>query len=224
MLIQSHLADIAIDGNGAAQRLTVGGQRRDGGGTGLLGRDKTLRIHRCHLGVAAHPLVGIDKGAARVDELQFLAGVGIVILDNKVEGGVVEGRLFAGRIAALLADSHLAGSALAPVGDGGDRGLTGAAAGDTAIAVHGSHGGVAAHPDDEVVVDLPAGVKIGFGAGVVCRDLQLHLVHFQLKVRRCSQQCGGRLCSRSCQKQPAQHNRRCQPCDLIHRVALPSFG
>ena len=28
----------------------------------------------------------------------------------------------------------------------------------------------------------------------------LHLVHFQLKVRRCSQQCGGRLCSRSCQK------------------------
>ena len=61
--------------------------------------------------------------------------------DNEVEGGVVEGRLFAGRIAALLADSHLAGSALAPVGDGGDRGLTGAAAGDTAIAVHGSHGG-----------------------------------------------------------------------------------
>ena len=47
---------------------------------------------------------------------------------------------------------------------------------------------------------------------------------FQLKVRRCSQQCGGRLCSRSCQKQPAQHNRRCKPCDLIHRVALPSFG
>ena len=66
---------------------------------------------------------------------------------------------------ALLADSHLAGSALAPVGDGGDRRLTGAAAGDAAIAVHGSHGGVAAHPDDEVVVALPAGVKIGFGAG-----------------------------------------------------------
>ena len=41
-LIQNHLADIAVDGNnGAAQRLTVGGQRRDGKALRLLSRDKT---------------------------------------------------------------------------------------------------------------------------------------------------------------------------------------
>ena len=136
---------------------------------------------------------------------------------------MVEGRLFAGRIPALLADRHPAGGILAPVGDGADGRLTGAASRDAAVAVHGGYGGVAAHPDDEVVVALSAGVEIGFGPGVVGRDLQLHLAHFQLKVRRLSQKRRCSLCGGSRQKQPAQHEGSRKPCDLVHRVALPSF-
>ena len=64
-----------------------------------------------------------------------------------------------------FADRHPAGGILAPVGDGADGRLTGAASRDAAVAVHSGHGGVAAHPDDEVVVALSAGVKIGLGRG-----------------------------------------------------------
>jgi len=51
-------------------------------------------------------------------------------------------------------------------GEGADGRPPGAASRDAAVAVHSGHGGVAAHPDDEVVVALSAGVEIGFGPGV----------------------------------------------------------
>ena len=163
-----------------------------------------------------------------VGQRELLCGVQDIVLLHQFQTGLAEGGFLRLSLLPLAGDGDFAGGAVAVVRDGGDGGLAHAAGRHLAIAVHGGHTGVAAHPDDEVIIALPAGVKVGFGARVVRRDLQLHLGHFQRKL------CGTVLRAGRClrrQRRESHHRPQQQGTErpshrvkrMSHRVERPSF-
>ena len=161
-------------------------------------------------------------------EHQLLGRVQLVVLLHKVQARLTQGGLLGFGLLALAGDRHLTGRPLAVVGDGRDGSRAHAAGRHLAVTVYGGDAGVAAHPDDEIIIALPAGVQIRLGARVVCGDLQLHLGHFQCKLGGAGL-CTG--CGVGCQGGRGQHRPQHHCAERpprvgnrkLHRVERPSF-
>ena len=231
-LVQGHLADIRSHRDAASQSLAVGDHCRDGGGARRLSCDKALVADRSHLGVAAHPLVDIEEGVVAVGQLELVGGVQVIVLQHKTQAGGIQRGLFSGCFFIFAGHGHLAGGTFAVVGDGGDDGSARIAARHLAVAIHRGNIGVAAHPDDEVIIALAAGVQVALGAGVIIGDLQLHLGQLQFQLgtgsgQACQHTGRGLRGQRGSQQGPAQSQQGQKPPRGLefpfHWVELPSL-
>lgn len=121
VLVQGHFANVRGHRHTAAKSLPVGDQRCDGGFAGALGGHGAVLVHSGHCRIAAHPLVNVEEALLVVGQVQLRAGMEVLALDGQVQAVRIEGRLLAIMVGLFL-HRHLAGGAVAPVGDRRDGG------------------------------------------------------------------------------------------------------
>ena len=167
-----------------------------------------------------------------VGQLELMGGVQVIVLQHKAQAGGIQRGLFSGCFFIFAGHGHLAGGTFAVVGDGGDDGSACIAARHLAVAIHRGNIGVAAHPDDEVIIALSAGVQVALGAGVIIGDLQLHLGQLQFQLgagsgQACQHTGRGLRGQRGSQQGPAQSQQGQKPPRGLefpfHWVELPSL-